>query len=74
MHVGLFPYMIICTGCPKPLPLTPPQQNWPVPHPKPINLHDPTSIPDQHARPQIINLICPLPVTYLLNPRGANFC
>ena len=41
----------------------PPQHNWTVPDPKPIFFHDPTSIPDLHARFQVTNFIYILPVT-----------
>merc|ERR1712154_388959 len=52
----------------------PPQHNWARPHPKPIYFHDPTSIPDLHARFQITNLIYLLPVTWFMMRDRGHFC
>ena len=62
------------TGCPDTLAPPPPQHNWARPHAKPIYFHDPTSIPDLHARFQITNLICLLPVTWFMMRGRAHFC
>ena len=40
---------------------------------KPIYFHDPTKNPDKHARFQIANLICILPVPCLPSQGGAQF-
>ena len=52
----------------------PPQHNWAGPYPKPIYFHDPTSIPDLHARFQITNLIYLLLVTWFMMRGRAHFC
>ena len=58
-----------------PIPCTPPpQHNWARPHAKPIYFHDPTSIQNLHARFQITNLICLLPVTWFMMRGRAHFC
>ena len=50
----------------------PPQHNWSVPDPKTIYYHDPTLIPELHARFHVTNLNYLLPVTWFITLLALN--